>query len=154
MLSREAHKERNLAFWNAFKKRMRKHTSSDGRGINWLNYPTGVKQLYVRLDVDGKGTRFCIDLQPKDEDIRSIVWEQLTELKHVMENEMGEATAWSEHHHRISKRMVSRIYWEDTGLSFYRDEDFPKMEAFLEEKLLGFDRFYQEFKEILLTLVE
>lgn len=154
MLSKEERKERNQQFWEAFKKMMRPIRSSNGKPMNWINYPSDVKDVYIRLEVDNKGARLCFDIQPKDDGIRSILWEQMTELKVVMESETGEATGWDEFHHYVGDRPVSRIYWEDDTLNFYKDEDQPKIMEFLKEKLISFDAFYQEFKDILINLAE
>lgn len=154
MLSKEERKERNTEFWTTFRTEMRRIPSCDGRSIDWIKYPLNVKDLYLRLEADGNGARVCFDIQPKDDGIRSIIWEQMTELKAVMESEMGAATAWVEFHDTIGGKNISRIYWENPEVNFYRDEDFPEIRSFLKDRLVGFDRFYQEFKEILLTLVE
>ena len=83
MLTKEARKELNTHFWEGFRKEMRNHKSSNGRGINWINYPSDVKDIYIRLIVATKNASICFDIQPKDDDIRSILWEQMTELKVV-----------------------------------------------------------------------
>ncbi|MCH2225961.1 MAG: DUF4268 domain-containing protein [Crocinitomicaceae bacterium] len=154
MLSKEALKERNTTFWNEFRKQMRGVKSSNGKGINWINYPTGVKDVYLRMQTSGKGCVLSFEIQPKDDGVRSILWEQMTELKRVMENEMGPATAWNEFSHRFSGRNVSRIYWEDTSLNFYDFKQTEAVKAFFKEKLIAFDTFYQEYKEILISLAE
>lgn len=154
MLSKEARKELNTEFWEEFRILMRREKSSDGRGINWINYPTSVQDVYVRLETDQHGARFCFDIQPKDEGIRSILWEQMTELKTVMEAEMGPATAWNEMHGTVAGRNISRIYWETAAFNFYNREDRVGIQKFLREKLIAFDAFYQEFKEILILLAE
>ena len=154
MISKEARKERNTLFWTSFQKEMRNFKSSNGRGINWINYPTDVKDLYVRLETDGKTTKFCFDVQPKDDGIRSILWEQMTELKKVMEDQTGEATAWNEFDREFAGRTISRVHWEKGGLNFYNDDDFTEIKLFLREKLIAFDIFYQEYKEILIALAE
>lgn len=154
MISKEELKERNSKFWTDFQNEMRSVRSSTGRRMNWVNYPTGVKDIYVRMETTGKSTLFGIDIQPKDDGIRSILWEQMTELRRVMEDEMGAATEWSEHNRIFADRTVSRIYWENPDLNFYDDADLPKIRAFLREKIVAFDAFYQEFKEILITLAQ
>lgn len=154
MLSKEERKELNSQFWESFRKEMRNRKSSNGRGINWINYPSDVKDVYVRLQVEPNSARLCFDIQPKDDDIRSILWEQMTELKKVMENEVGEATAWNEFDHEHNGRKISRIFWEKTGLNFYNPNDHKEIKDFLQEKLVKFDIFYQEYKEILISLAE
>jgi hypothetical protein len=154
MLSKEARKEHNEKFWSNFKKEMRLNKSSNGRAINWLNYPSDVKDVYIRLEADSKGARLCLDIQPKDDGIRSILWEQMGELKTVMESIVGPADGWEEFHHYIGDRAVSRIYWEMKGINYYRPEDNDALLNFFKEKLIRFDEFYQEFKEILVLLAQ
>jgi hypothetical protein len=153
MLSKEERKERNQNFWNAFRKEMRSVNSSSGRGIDWINYPTKVKDVYVRMETNENTARFCFDIQPKDDGIRALIYEQMTELKKLLELEMGPAE-WSEFDHLINNRNVSRISWKLEEVNFYKEEDQPRIKAFFKDKLMSFDQFYQEYKDILLALVE
>lgn len=152
MLSKEELKEKNSAFWEAFRKEMNNESSVSGRQINWINYPTDVKDIYVRMEVDGNGARVCFDIQPKSDDIRSILWEQMTELKAVMENEMQIEANWNEESHYWNGRLISRIKWENNDLDYYKTEDIPKVIEFLKDKLIRFDKFYQEYKDVIVNL--
>lgn len=153
MLSREERKEWNKKFWDEFRKEMRSMKSSNGRSINWINYPTDVKDVYLRLETDGKGARLCLDIQPKDDGIRSLLWEQMTELKKVMENQTGPAE-WNEFDHIINGRTCSRISWKLDSVNFYNVSDWYKIKSFLKGRLVQFDDFYQEYKEILIHLAD
>jgi len=152
MLSKEELKEKNSSFWNEFRKTMNKETSSTGRQINWINYPTGVKDIYIRMEVDSKGAALCFDIQPKSDGIRQILWEQMTELKAIMESEMGIKADWNEESHFWNDRLISRIKWEDKSLNYFNEEDIPKIIDFLKDKLKRFDKFYQEYKDIIVNL--
>jgi hypothetical protein len=154
MLSKEARKERNLLFWAAFKEVMRKHVSSSGRRVNWATYPTQVKNTYLRLISDGKLTAVCYDIQFKDAGIKAIFWEQLGELKKVLEASMQQETSWEENFTTKEGLSIGRISWTIENLNFYNDEDWDKIYAFFKIRLVEFDGFYQEFKDILIALVE
>lgn len=154
MFSREEQKKRNSEFWEKFRKYMNKYRSSNGRKMNWLNYPSDVKDVYIRLQADNEGARMCFDIQPKDEGVRAIVWEQMTELKKVMESSMNYETTWLEQLCSPEGRVFSRIMWEKEGLNFYNEEDHLAIFEFLKDRLIEFDEFYQEFKEILISLTE
>lgn len=154
MLTREEKRQKNTEFWSEFRKYMNKYKSSNSRRINWVNYPSDVKDIHIRLQADGKGTRLCFDIQTKNEGIREIIWEQMTELKKVMENTIHYETIWLEKNEGQDGRNFSRIMWEKEGLNFYRDEDRDAIFAFLKERLIEFDEFYQEFKEILISLTD
>ena len=79
MFSKEESKEHNLIFWNGFNTYMTKIRSSNGRKINWLNYPSDAKTIFIRLEVDAKSSKLCFDIQHKDDDLRAIIYEQMTE---------------------------------------------------------------------------
>lgn len=153
MLSKEEKKALNTLFWSGFKEFMKKTNSSNGRRMNWLNYPSDVKGIFIRLEADGKGARLCIDIQPKDDGIRTILWEQMNELKRVLESNMNSETFWLEDYNLSDTQTISRIYWETTAGSIYKNEDYETLYHFLKLRLVEFDIFYQEFKDILILLV-
>ena len=154
MLSKEERKQRNSDFWNVFRKRMRSFRSTNGRTINWVTYPSDVRYIFIRMEVDGRCAKLCLDIQSKDEGVRSILWEQMTELKNVLESAINWETQWMEHFTGQNGQLISRISWEKEGVNFYKDEDWPEIMKFLEERIIEFDEFYQEFKDILIALAE
>jgi hypothetical protein len=152
MFSKEESRQLNLAFWNGFQDYISKNRSSNGRKINWLNYPSDIKSIFIRLEVDSKGARLCFDLQSKDDDIRALLFEQMSELKVVLEDITIEKPTWIENHYYLNKQYISRIVWENNLLNFYKSEHRDLIYTFLAERLLKFDLFYQEYKEILIAL--
>ena len=154
MFTKEELKAHKTDFWQQFKNRMQNVRSSNGRRINWINYPSEVEYIFIRLDADSKNARFMIDIQAKDEGIRSIIWEQLAELKVVMTSEMGTEGTWIEEAHSAHIPHFSRIEWTLTGVNFFDIEDRIKIYDFLSDRLICFDRFYQEFKDILINLAD
>ena len=154
MLGKDELKDHNRSFWKAFHQRMREIRSTNGKGINWLQYPTNLKHLYVRLDANKNSATFSIDIQWKDDDIRAIVYEQMTELKVVMIDKMKDPGEWFESFFNSEGQEISRIQWTLKGVNYHKDSDHLKIYDFLEEKLRGFDEFYQEYKEILILLVQ
>ena len=131
----EEKKERNIKFWEDFRKAIKDQRSTNGRQMNWINYPTDVKDIYVRMEADGDGARLCFDIQPKEDGIRSILWEQMTELKTLMQAEMGIEAIYLEKSHYWNERLISRIKWEDNTLNYFNEEDIPKIIEFLKDKL-------------------
>ena len=154
MLSREQQKQFNLDFWGEFKEYMKKHRSSNGRRINWLNYPSDVKDVYIRLYADSKIASLSLDIQSRDEGIRAIIWEQMTELRAIMEKIMNVHGEWIYDLNLPDGRTISRITWSKKGLNYLKTEDKERIFEFLKFNLLGFDKFYQEFKEILINLTD
>lgn len=153
MLSKGERTELNRTFWTGFKKMMNSHRSSNGRSINWLNYPSDVKGIFIRMEVDNKAARLCFDIQFKDEGIRSIVWEQMGELKNILESTMQYETRWIQNVHAKEGFVFSRICWELNNVSIYDSQNIEEIYVFLKDRIIAFDIFYQEFKDILISLV-
>lgn len=154
MLSKEEQREKNTLFWGEFKTRMKKHMSSSGRRINWLTYPTEAKELYLRLHADGKSCSLNFDIQCKDDGVREVIWEQMGELKAVLTAEMLDEGDWIENFTTPEGKTISRIRWESANLNYFNEGDTRKMYSFLQEKIIAFDRFYQEYKDILIHLLD
>jgi len=154
MLSKEARKAWNEAFWLGFKNYMRAQLSANGKRVNWINYPTQVKNTYLRMVCEGKNIALCYDIQFKDEGVQAIFWEQLTELKVVLESNMSIPTNWEATYLNKEGQHIGRIFWQLEGANFYEQEDWPHIYAFFKKHLKEFDVFYQEFNEILITLVD
>jgi hypothetical protein len=154
MLSKQELKDKNIQFWTDFKSYMSKHKSTTGRRINWINYPTEIKFIFLRLEVDKFGARICFDIQAKDSSVREIIWEQMEELKKVMESSMGEDGTWNFNYSTTEISSFSRIKWELDTVNYFRESDEEPIFKFFEEKLIAFDEFYQDFKDILILLVK
>lgn len=153
MLPKEERKAYNEAFWSGFKDHMRGQMSSTGRRVNWANYPTQVKNTYLRMICNGHQTAICFDIQFKDPSIQSIVWEQLIELKIVLEQAISIPTHWDSSFQNDEGHVIGRIHWELTGVNFFEKSDWPTIYSFFKKHLIEFDAFYQEFNDILITLV-
>jgi hypothetical protein len=154
MYSKEERKAIKQGFWKGFKSEMNKIPSSTGKRINWINYPTKLKILYVRCDADTEKATFSIDIQVKDPGVREIIWEQFLELKVVLEQEIGSSGTWLTEAKNAAGQSINSIRWELEGVNVFQPLDRKKIYSFFKEKLVGFDAFYQEYNEILFTLVK
>jgi len=154
MLSKDEQKQKNKDFWDGFKEYMRKTPSANGKRMNWLSYNTEVKDIYLRLEAGNRGCALNFDMQPKDDSVRAILWEQMGELKTVLTSEMPTAGDWHERFFGETNKEISRISWRNESLNYFLEEDINQTYDFLRKHLLGFDRFYQEYKEILISLMQ
>lgn len=154
MLSKEEQKQKNKDFWEGFKEFMRKTPSANGKRMNWLSYKTEVKDVYLRLEANNRGCGLHFDIQPKDDAIRAILWEQMGELKKVLSDEMPTSGDWHERFFDMNNHEISRISWTNDSYNYFLEKDENEIYAYLKSHLLGFDRFYQEYKEILISLMQ
>jgi hypothetical protein len=154
MLSREEQRAINIFFWSGFKEFTKKIRSANGKRINWLSYPSDVDDVYIRLHADTGIVGVFFDVQPKDQGVREIIWEQMTELKKVMESTMKMQGEWIEQFSLSDGRTISRISWTKSGLNYLNEDNHIEIYTFLRDTIVAFDNFYQEFKEILINLAD
>ncbi|MEI8192470.1 MAG: DUF4268 domain-containing protein [Flavobacteriia bacterium] len=154
MYSKEEKKALNQLFWDGFKKEIRQFNSREKQNVKWLNYPTGVKHVYLRLHADETGAYLNYDIQLKDDSIRELFWDQCLELKVVLEKAMQWPTIWSPNVVSPEGFLFNRIQWASGQYDFYNEEDWKEIYAFLKERLIAFDAFYQEFKDVLILLMD
>jgi hypothetical protein len=72
----------------------------------------------------------------------------------AMENCMNHETSWLEELYSDEGRVFSRIMWELKDVNYYTDADQIVIFEFLKDRLVEFDVFYQEYKEILISLAD
>lgn len=154
MLSKEELKLHNLNFWTDFKKVMSEFKSINGKRINWLSYPTEMKHVYLRLIADKKIAALTLDFQFKDESVRDVFWEQMHELKKVISDKMQCEGLWLKNCRSREIPSFNRIEWRIENVNYLNEKDRLQIYNFLKKKLILFDEFYQEFKEILLFLAK
>lgn len=153
MWSREEAQERRKEFWTAFGVFMRKHIPLSHPKARWLNYKTGVRDVYFRLEADNTGAKVCIDIQHRDAEIRELFYEQFTELKVVLHDIVGEEMKWDEHFYfdEIEKE-ISRIYVQLPNKNIYRKDDWSEIFHFLEKHIVTLDEFWADYKDIFIEL--
>lgn len=153
MFSKEERKVVNEAFWTRFKEKAGVNKGASGKRINWVNYPTHLKQIYVRLHADTELARFSIDIQDKNSGVRMLIWEQFEELRKVLEKEMIIPGVWEEKALNSVGQEISRISWTLDDVNMYAKEDQHKIYDFFILLSVRFDRFYSEFDEVLIGLI-
>jgi hypothetical protein len=151
VFSKDEKKAFKQLFWTSFGKFMSKHESVSGQKVNWSNYKTRIKDLYVRLEVDTKKASFAIEFQHTDEGIRQLFFDQFKELKTVFHSIMGDNLEWiqvDEQQHKI----ISKICADLPGVNIYNKNTWEDAFPFFEKHMVNFDEFWSEFSELFVIL--
>ncbi|MCB9334683.1 MAG: DUF4268 domain-containing protein [Flavobacteriales bacterium] len=151
MYAKEEKKAIKTEFWTSFGVYMRKYTSQYGK-VHWVNYKTKIKDLYFRLEFTEQEAFLAIDFQHKDDGIRELFYEQLTELKVVLEEAIGEPLEWTELCFNEFNIPISRVSTKLDGVNLFNKSDWPKVFDFFEKRIVGLHEFWMDFKEIFLNL--
>jgi hypothetical protein len=135
-------------FWTSFGQYMRPVKGATGDTINWLNYKTGVRHIYFRMDVTTTFASIGIELQHPDETIRLEYFNQFQSLRSMLESSADETWDWSPAHEDESGRMISRIGKTMEGVNLFRETDWPAIISFLKPRIIALDRFWSEVRDV------
>lgn len=141
MYSREEAKRLKEQFWTTFGQYMRAVPSADFEKVNWVNYKTGIKHLYFRMDADNKHARINIEMVHPDVGVRILMYEQFAELRSVFESTMAEEWLWEEHEDSGGKS-IAKISISINGVSVFRKEDWPTLISFFKRRIIALDEFW------------
>ena len=90
MYSRQEASQLRKEFWTAFGQYMQPILSAEGEKVNWINYKTGEKHIYFRMQVDNKKAFIGIELSHPDAGVQQLYFEQFLELKRFLISETME----------------------------------------------------------------
>ncbi|MCP6313158.1 DUF4268 domain-containing protein, partial [Klebsiella pneumoniae] len=78
------------AFWTALGQYMGLHASAEGQKVNWINYKTGLKHLYFRMEAGSREATISIEIAHPDEGIRALMFEQFLSFRSLLHGMLGE----------------------------------------------------------------
>lgn len=148
MLSKEERRELNTRFWTRFNDMMSGVRSSEGRKVNWVNYDSGIKDVFIRMEADEEGCRLCIDIQHKDKEMRELYFETFRTYVNILKDALGELN-WEKEHRLPSGFFGSRISAEMTGYSIHNEIDWNPMHRFMKQKCIRLDEIWGTLRDVL-----
>jgi hypothetical protein len=137
-------------FWTSLGLYMRPLLGADGEQVNWLNYKTGVKHIYFRMDADNKRVSIGIELRQVDNETRKDHYARLAQFRGMLEEETGEVWVWEEDSLDEDGRSFSRISIAVGGVNIFNKADWPAMISFLKPRMLALDNFWWQVKDMFL----
>jgi hypothetical protein len=134
-------------FWTTFGQYMALELSNSGLRINWVNYKTGIKHLYFKMDADGKRVTIGIDISHPDRSIQELIFEQFKEFKNILTTYLGEEWNWDLHTTDEYGKTVTKISTSLLDVSVFKREDWPQIIEFLKPRLIALDSFWTDAKD-------
>jgi hypothetical protein len=141
MYTREASARLRQQFWTTFGRYMNPVPSAEGNKVNWINYHTGVNDLFFRMNTDKDEVSIGITLEHRDLSLQATYFEKLKAFKTVLHAELQEEWMWKLHD-EINNRIISRVYKSLTGVSVYNKDTWPEIISFLKPRIMALDRFW------------
>ena len=147
MYSKDEAQQIRKKFWTAFGQYMKLQKSPEGQTINWINYKTGIKDLYFKADADNKSVRIAIEMVQKDVEMQELMFEQFEEFQPLFESQIGKDWMWMRAIFDETGKSISKIELRQENLSIFRESDWPGIIGFLKTNLLKLDEFWNDVKD-------
>lgn len=135
-------------FWTTFGKYMSPILSAEGEKVNWINYKTGIPQLFFRMDADKNTASIGIQVMQKDPVLAKKVYEQLQMLRPFLHEALGEDWNWEADMVNDFGQPLSKISTTLSPVNIFKESDWPLIISFLKPRLMALDHFWVNHKMI------
>lgn len=132
-------------FWTSFGLYMKPIRSSEGLKINWVNYKTGIKNIYFRMDADTKKCSIAVEIKDSGYE-REGVFEKFISVKNIFHSICGHDWVWVKDIFDEDGTPLSKIYCEKNELNVLKKEDWPEIISFIKSRIIKLDEFWTTVK--------
>lgn len=139
-------------FWTAFGVYMRPVLSAEGEKATWMNYKTGEKEVYFKMEAGSHKATISIEISHADVGLQKVYFEQFKNLIKLFQGALGEEWNWQLHTTNEFGKTVSVIYKDSPNVSIYNKEDWPTIISFFKPRIIALDSFWSEAKYAFQTL--
>jgi hypothetical protein len=135
-------------FWTRFGRYMAPVLSAEGEKVNWVNYKTGITNVYFRMNAGKDEAYIGIEITHKNPEQAEKLYRQFLLLKPVLEEALAEKWIWEELHSNEAFQPLSRIYCILQPVNIFNESDWPAIISFLKPRIIALDDFWCNHKMI------
>jgi hypothetical protein len=144
LYSKEEASQLKQLFWTTFGQYIAPQLSAEGLKVNWVNYKTGIKHLYFRMEADRRSASIAIEIAHPDAGLQELFFEQFKELKNILHSALQEDWEWQLHGTGNHGKIVSRIFKRIDGVSIFNKSDWPALISFFKPRIIALDTFWSD----------
>ena len=146
MYSKDEASQLRQAFWTTFGQYISPQLSAEGLRVNWVNYKTGVKHLFFKMQADKRSASIAIEIAHPDPGLQELFFEQFVEYKNVFHTTVNETWEWQLYGKEENGRKVSLIIKELADVSIFNKNDWPTLISFFKPRIIALDEFWSNAK--------
>ena len=129
-------------FWTTFGQYLAPVLSAESVKINWINYKTGEKDIYFRMNTGDKKATIAIEITHRDEALQARYFQQFQQLKTSLQNALNEAWTWQPAIQNESGKIVSLIFTELADVSVLNRSHWPQLISFFKPRIMALDGWW------------
>ncbi|MCH5597772.1 DUF4268 domain-containing protein [Niabella ginsengisoli] len=146
MYSRSEASNIKKEFWTTFGLYMKPIKNAEGADINWVNYKTGIRHIYFRMDATKRDATIAIELKHPSSEDRNKIFEKFEVLKNYFNQIIEEQWTWQLQFYDEDGSPASRIFTQLEEVNIYKKESWPMIISFLKERIIKLDLFWNDVK--------
>jgi len=146
LYSKEEASQLKQAFWTTFGQYIAPQLSAEGLRANWVNYKTGIKHIFFKMQADKRTASIAIEITHPDAGIQELFYEQFLEYKNILASYQNEPWEWELHGRDEYGKTISRIYKQIKGVSIFNKNDWPELISFFKPRIIALDEFWSDAK--------
>lgn len=120
--------------------------SAEGMKINWVNYHTGLKDVYFRMDASQKNAAIYISMEHSDVEIQELYFNRFMEFQNLLHDMLQEEWSWQLHTPTGNNKVISRVYRELSDVSVFNKDHWPELIPFFKTRIITLDSFWENAK--------
>jgi hypothetical protein len=134
-------------FWTTLGMYMKPVPSAWQDKANWLNYKTGIKDVFFRMHADHNMARISIELTHSDPLIRQLYFDHFGAMKGILYDYFKEDWVWDSTAIDEFGRPFSIIKRELESVNIMKEAHWPILISFFKPRLIALDHFWAEAKD-------
>lgn len=143
MYSKQENQNLKREFWIAFAEKYPR---------KWLLYDTKIKDFSFKFFIDNKKAQVLIDIECKDEKLKTIYFEKIVSLQTILENDYIKNLVYQKKYFLETNKQVSRIWIEKLGLNIGNKQNWDMIFDFFNQNMDAFERFFYEYQDLIKDL--
>lgn len=134
-------------FWISFGRYIALHPNSEGTKINWVNYHTGHKHLFFRMDAGKNNATIYILINHPDPILREFYFERFSGFRAIIHNSLREEWNWEDGTADEYGKVISKIGTELKGVNIFDKNTWPDIISFLKPRIIALDELWNDIKD-------
>jgi len=146
MYNRNEHAKIKQEFWTSFGRYMMPVQSAGIEKVNWVNYKTGIKGIFFKMDVGISEAVIAIEFSGDDFG-RKTNYEKFLNDRSLFETVVPGNWEWIAQYQCVNGKWISIIKSTLTGVNITDKKDWPDIISFLKSRIIGVDNYWTGVKD-------
>lgn len=143
MYSKQQNQQLKQRFWIAFATQYPR---------KWLLYNTKIKDFSFKFFVDNKMAQVSIDIEQRDQNLRTIYFQKIESLKTILENDFIANLVYDQFYTLESGKTISRIWIQKDNTNIGNENNWQEIFDFFSKNMDLFERFFYEYEDYIRDL--